>query len=472
MENLFQKPYLKGFAAYALAAFLIGLVGGFASLFSPAFMDELNLPYNNTTWTALAMAMSTAAFAPILGKLGDMTGRRLTLLIGIAVFILGNVLTAIADSLAFMLVARFIVGMGSAAVAPVVISYIITEFPPDKIAKGFAFYMFISGVSVIFGPSLGGWIIKYYGWRKMMWLCVAISAVVFVICTLIKDKKTSARKKTDDFDSIGAVFILVFFSLLLCVPSFGQNFGWRSGKFLFVIVAAFVSGIGLYVAEKKAVNPILKGNFIKRKAFILSVLILFLTQGLMQANMTNLIVFVNYTQPQNAVISGYAISIMYIGISLGAVILGPLADRYEPKKVLIGSLAVTGVGCAAMLLFSENTSVVLLGLSLGLLGFGLGGNGTILMKVVLSGLSAETSGAGTGTYGLFRDLAAPFGVVVFVPMFTNRVSGLINGGATEIAAAVDSVKLLSAVETGCVAIGIIAVLFLPRIYKDKKGEKI
>ena len=192
----------------------------------------------------------------------------------------------------------------------------------------------------------------------------------------------------------------------------------------------------------------------------------------MQANMTNLIVFVNYTQPQNSVISGYAISIMYVGMSLGAVILGPLADRYEPKKVLVGSLTLTGIGCAVMLLFSADTSVILLAASLGILGFGLGGNGTIFMKVVLSGVSAGDSGAGTGTYGLFRDLAAPFGVAVFVPMYTNRVSSLINGGATEIASATDSVKLLSAVEIGCVVIGIITVMFLPKIHKDKKGAKV
>jgi MFS family permease len=178
------------------------------------------------------------------------------------------------------------------------------------------------------------------------------------------------------------VFVLIFFSLLLCVPSFGQNFGWKSKAFFAVLAAALVSGSGLCLSEKKATNPIIKWSFIKRKAFILSVLALFLTQGLMQANMTNTIVFVNYTQPQNSVISGYAISVMYIGMSLGAVILGPLADRYEPKKVLIGSLALTGIGCAVMLLFSADTSLVLLAASLGILGFGLGGNGTVFMKVV------------------------------------------------------------------------------------------
>ena len=471
MEKLFQKPHIKGFVPYALAAFLVGLVGGFTSLFSPAFVEELNLPYNNTTWTALAMAMSSAAFAPVLGKLGDVAGRRFTLLMGVAVFTVGNVLTAAAPSLIFMLIARFITGIGTAAIAPVVISYIVTEFPHDKIAKGFALYMFISGISVIFGPTVGGLIIKYYGWRRMIWVCAAISAVVLILCALIKDKNTSARKKIKNFDGVGAVFVLIFFSLLLCIPSFGQNFGWQSKLFFAVLVASVIAGIGLYISEKNAVNPILKWSFIKRKSFVLSVLALFLTQGLMQANMTNIIVFINYTQPQNSVISGYAISVMYVGMSLGAVLLGPLADRYEPKKVLVGSLALTGIGSAVMLLFSADTSVFLLAASLGILGFGLGANGTIFMKIVLSGISAKDSGAGTGTYGLFRDLAAPFGVAVLVPLYTNRVSTLINTGTTAIVAAVNSVKLLATVELICVAGGIIAVLFLPQIY-NKKGEKI
>lgn len=471
LENIFKKPHIKGFTPYALAAFLVGLVGGFTSLFSPAFVEELNLPYNNTTWTALAMAMSTAAFAPVLGKLGDLIGRKITLLIGIAIFTFGSILTAIAQTLFFMLAARFIVGIGTAAIAPVVISYILTEFPQDKIAKGFALYMFISSVSVIFGPTLGGLIIEYYGWRAMIWVCVALSAVVFLLCFAIGDKKASVKKGIKNFDGVGAVFILIFFSLLLCVPSFGQNFGWQSKLFFMVLVATMISGIGLYIAEKKARNPIIQWGFIKRKAFVLSVVALFLTQGLMQADMTNIIIFINYTQPENSVISGYAISIMYIGMSLGAVILGPLADRYEPKKVLVGSLTLTGIGCAVMLLFSQNTSVLLFAASLGLLGFGLGGNGTIFMKIVLSGVPAKNSGAGTGIYGLFRDLAAPFGVAVFVPMFTNSVANLINAGTAEITAAIDSVKLLSVVELVCIAVGIFTVLFLPQIYKDKKGAK-
>ena len=463
-----NNAYIKGFIPYALAAFLIGLVGGFSAVLGPSFVQDIGIAYNNTTWTALAQAMSSAACAPILGKVGDVIGRKITLLLGIAVFTLGNVLSALANSLLFMLAARFVVGIGTAAMAPVIMAYIVTGFPQDKTAKGFSLYMLISSASVIFGPTLGGLIIAEYGWRAMVWVCVTICVCTFAACLITSGKEKVPRQRLQNFDGFGAVLVVLFFSLMLCIPSFGQNFGWTSKAFLFVLAAAAISLGGLIAAERKAVHPILSGRFMLRSAFILSILALFLTQGLMQANMTNTIVFVSYTQPDNSAISGYAISVMYLGMSLGAVLLGPLADRFEPKRILTGSLLLTALGCGILFLFSKSTSVLLLMAALGLLGFGLGGNGTIFMKVALSGLPPQEAGTGTGTYGLFRDLAAPFGVAVFVPLFTNRITGLIAGGTAAADAAVQSIRSLAIAELLCVAAGIAAVLFLPGI--RRKGD--
>ena len=454
--------YKQGFIPYALAALLIGLVGGFSTVLGPAFVQDIGIAYNNTTWTALAQAMSTAACAPILGKVGDMIGRVKTLLLGIAVFTLGNVLSAFANSLLFMLLARFVVGIGTAAMGPVILAYIATEFPQDQVAKGFSLYMLLSSASVIIGPTIGGLIVSTYGWRTLLWVCVAICAGIFAGCVVTSRNQASPRKPLQNFDVTGAVLILIFFSLMLCVPSFGQNFGWTSPPFLTVLGLAAVSLIALILAERRSPHPILSGSFIRRRAFILSVLALFLTQGLMQANMTNTIVFVNYTQPDNTAVSGYAISVMYVGMSLGAIVLGPLADKMEPKRILTGSFLLTGIGCGILLLFTEATSVLALMASLGILGFGLGGNGTIFMKVVLSGLSPQAAGAGTGTYGLFRDLAAPFGVAVFVPLFTNQITSRIAAGTADPTAAVASIHFLAIAELLCVALGIAAVAFLPK----------
>ena len=469
MGELQKKSYLSGFVPYALAAFLIGIVGGFTTVLAPAFVKDMGLDYNNTAWTALSMAISTATFAPVLGRLGDVWGRRATLFFGILVFTVGNILTASATSLMFMLIARFIVGAGSAAIAPAVIAYIVTEFPRDRVAGGFSLYMLISSVAVIFGPSLGSLIIETFGWRVMMWACVLLSATIFTACLLIREERTETRASLSGFDAIGSLFVLIFFSLALCIPSFGQNFGWDSAAFISVCIAAAVSFILLIFIEKRAKNPILQGDFMKRRSFVLSVIALFLTQGLMQANMTNIIVFVNYTQPESSVISGYAISIMYIGMSLGSILLGPLADKYEPKMILASSLGITGVGCAVMILFTEVTSVILLALSLGILGFGLGANATIFMRVVLHGVPPKRAGAATGTYGLFRDLAAPFGVAVLVPLFTNSVTDYVSSGGAAALGAVSSIRTLAIIEIICVAVGILTVLLLPKIHN---GEKI
>ena len=108
--------------------------------------------------------------------------------------------------------------------------------------------------------------------------------------------------------------------------------------------------------------------------------------------------------------------------------------------------------------------------ALGILGAGLGGNVTVFMRVVLTGLAPQDAGAGTGTYGLFRDLAAPFGVAVFVPLFTNQITDRIASGSMEATAAVESIHALAVVEIICVAVGLIAVIFLPNQREEKGNE--
>lgn len=456
--------YIKEFMPYGTAAFLVGIVGGFSTVLGPAFVQDINIPYNNTTWTALSQAISTAAFAPVFGKIGDAAGLRKTLLYGIAIYTAGNILSALSASLLFMMVSRFIVGIGSAAITPMVLAYIVTKAPKDSTGKLFSLYMLISSASVILGPSLGSIMINTKGWRFLLWICTAVCILIFIVCFTTIKKTERNMDSLKDFDYRGSAVILILFGLILCVPSFGQNFGWSSPAFLSVALGAIIFLFVLIRTEKASSDPILSGRFMKRKEFILPVLALFLTQGLMQANMTNIIIFVNYTLPENSVISGYAISVMYLGMSFGAVFIGPLADRFEPRYILTVSLLITGAGCASMFFFVENTPAALLALSLGLLGFGLGGNAAVFLKVVLTGVPAKDAGSGTGTYGLFRDITAPFGVAVFVPMFTNSITSLIANGISPISAAVSSVKVLASVEIICAVAGVITVMMLPKIH--------
>ncbi len=461
---------MKGFIPFAIAAAVLSLCGGFTAAVPASIAESWGMGESNaTTWITLAFAFGSAGMAPIMGKLGDVLGRRTAILIGIAIFGVGELLIGLCPVGAFipLLLFRFILGSGASMIAPVVISYILTEFPQDKMGKGLSIYMFIASAMVIFGPTLGGIVIKHSGWRLVMYICVALCVIAFLLCMAMVKKGASDKKCLAGFDVAGSVLVLIFFSLFLCIPSFGQSSGWSSKETLICIGAAVLALLLMVMREKRAAMPILNGKFMARKQFILPVIALFLTQGLMQSCMTNIIVFVQFTQ-NDPTLSGIATSVMYIGMAVGSIAIGPLADKREPRGVAAGALVLVAAGAAVQLVFNGTTSLAIFSLSLFLIGLGLGGNATIFMKVALSGLDAASAGAGTGTYNMFRDMSAPFGVAVFVPMFTSGMQQRIASGMEVVPAAVTAIHRTAWVQIVCVIIGIVVCFLLPKIYAKKE----
>lgn len=150
-----KSGYKRGFVPFAIAAAVLSLCGGFTAAAPSAIATSWGLGGTGTTWITLAFALSAAGMAPIMGKFGDLMGRRVGILTGLALMAVGEFMIGIAPSgaFAFVLVARFVLGAGAAVIAPVVIGYILTEFPANKTGQGFALYMFIASAMVIFGPT-------------------------------------------------------------------------------------------------------------------------------------------------------------------------------------------------------------------------------------------------------------------------------------------------------------------------------
>lgn len=475
METTNNNGYMKGFIPYAIAAAVLSLCGGFTAAVPTGIVNEWNMA-ESVTFITLAYSLGAAALAPIMGKLGDVLGRRTTLLVSMGLYTLGQLLIAITpQSLPLVLVFRFMVGVGAAGIAPVVMGYIMTEFPPEKMGQGFTIYMFIACGMVVFGPTLGGIVMTKTGWRPVMWICVVLCVIALVLVMIMVKKDEGPKKTLAGFDFVGAIFVLVFFAMVLCVPTFGQNNGWTDKVTLICIAVAVVSLIILVMVEKGKESPILSGKFMARKEFILPVIVLFLSQGLLQSCMTNIIVYAKYGF-EDSTLSGIATSVMYIGMALGTIVLGPQADKKEPRVVAALALVFVVIGAALQLLLGKTLSLPLTCAALFFIGLGLGGNGTIFMKVVLSGCSPELAGSGSGTYNVFRDMSAPFGVALFVPMMTGGLAAGIaermGAGMDQAAATLDycvtALHKVAYVQIVCVVIGIVVCLMLPKIYGDKK----
>lgn len=473
-----DRSYLNNFIPYGIAAAVLSLCGGITAAVPPNIVADWSLPETMVTWLALAYSLGAAVAAPIMGKLSDIIGRRATLLLGLAFFTVGPLLSALTPTGAVLLLIlfRFLAGVGASAIAPVVMAYIMTEFPQEKLGQGFMLYMVLSCGMVIFGPTVGGIILSRAGWRSILYICVVLAAAAWGTCFFLVKKQPKRQEISQPFDYAGAVLVILFFSMLLSIPTFGQNNGWMAAPTLICVGIGLLSLIGLVIAERKAKSPILNGKFMARKQFILPVTALFLSQGLLQSCMTNIITFAIVTTGDRT-LSGIATSVMYVGMTLGTVVIGPLADKKEPRIVAAAALVFVAAGAACQLLFTSATSLLLMCISMFLIGLGLGGNGTIFLKVALSGLEPKAAGSGSGTYNVFRDMSAPFGVALFVPMFS---AGLASGAQSLVAAgmaeaeakaqaAVNALHSTAWVQVFFVIASIVVCLLLPRIYKQKKS---
>lgn len=468
-----NNNYMKGFVPYAIAAAVLSLCGGFTasvpSAISTAWDADASL-----TFITLAYSLAAAAMAPIMGKLGGAIGRRKILMISMALYTAGQLLIAICpQNIPLLLVFRFMVGIGAAGIAPVVMAYIMVEFPPEKMAKGFTIYMVVACGMVIFGPTLGGIVMSVLGtadaWRTVMWICVALCVIAFIICFVkVKDNPNIPKSSMQGFDWGGAVFVLLMFGALVCVPTFGQQNGWGSSYTLISAAVAIVSLIILVAVEKKAANPMLDGKFMARKNFILPVVVLLLTQGLMTACLTEMIRF-GYAI-EKTTIASVAMSIEYLGMAIGTVVLGPMADKKEPKVVAAIALVFVAIGSAIMLLINADSGLLLMGGALFFVGLGLGGNATIFMKVALSGVAPEKSSSASGTYNVFRDMCSPFGVAIFVPMFVTGMSTRAAAGMAVAEAASSSLHSVAWVQLACVIAGIVVCFMLPSVHKKPAGQ--
>lgn len=469
-----KHGYVKGFIPFAIAGAVLSLCGGFTASVPSTIATLWNRGGDVTTWITLAYAVSFVGMAPIMGKLSDLFGRRTAILIGTGVFGIGELLIGICplDNIPLLLIFRFIAGCGGAAIAPPLVGYIMTEFPPEKTGKGFSFYMFLSTAMVIFGPTVGGIIIDKIGWRPVMYICFVLCLIGFLCCFIMikKKKEGEAKKAFAGFDGPGAVFVLLFFALFMCIPTFGQSYGWISFSTVICFGAAVIAFIFLILIERRAEKPILNGKFMARRQFILPVIILFLTQGLMQSCTTNTILFVLATQ-HTTTLSGIATSLLYLGMAIGAIGIGPIADKKEPKLVAAAALIFTAAGAALQLMFKADTGIVIFGLSLLLIGLGLGGNASTFLKVTLSGISPELSGVGSGTYTMFSNMAGPFGVAVFVPMFATGREHAIANGIDVARANVGSIRSTALVQIACVIVGIAVCFLIPRIYGTRRDKK-
>ncbi|MFB8775016.1 MFS transporter [Streptomyces broussonetiae] len=224
-------------AVLALGGIVVSLMQTLVIPIVPELPQLLHADASDTAWAVTATLLAAAVATPVMGRLGDMYGKRRMLLLSMAMLIAGSVTAGLSDSLAPMVVGRVLQGLAS-GVIPLGISIMRDELPTEKLGSATALMSASLGVGGALGLPAAALIADNFDWHALFWTSAALGVVAAALVLLLVPE--SKVRSGGRFDLVGAIGLAVGLVCLLLGISKGADWGWGSGTTLGLFAAAVV----------------------------------------------------------------------------------------------------------------------------------------------------------------------------------------------------------------------------------------
>ncbi|MBI0383590.1 MFS transporter, partial [Streptomyces albiflaviniger] len=203
----------------------------------PDLPELLHTSASDASWAITATLLAGAVATPVLGRLGDMYGKRRTLLLSLAMLVVGSVVCALSDTLAPMIVGRALQGF-SAGVIPLGISIMRDELPAERLGSAMALMSSSLGVGGALGLPGAAALAEHADWHVLFWVSASLGAVVIALVLAVVPE--SPVRGGGRFDLVGALGLSAGLLCLLLAISKGADWGWASGVTTGLFAAAVV----------------------------------------------------------------------------------------------------------------------------------------------------------------------------------------------------------------------------------------
>ncbi|GAA4496781.1 MFS transporter [Actinoallomurus oryzae] len=224
-------------AVLAFGGIVVSLMQTLVIPIVPELPRLLHATASNAAWAVTATLLAAAVATPVMGRLGDMYGKRLMLLFSLVMLVVGSVVCALSDSLTPMIVGRVLQGMAS-GVIPLGISIMRDEVPAERLAGATALMSASLGVGGALGLPAAALLADHYDWHTLFWVSAGLGVLVTLLVLLLVHE--SAVRSGGRFDLLGAIGMAAGLVCLLLGISKGADWGWTSRTTLGLFAAAVV----------------------------------------------------------------------------------------------------------------------------------------------------------------------------------------------------------------------------------------
>ncbi|MEN2740049.1 MFS transporter [Microbacterium sp. X-17] len=448
----------SAFAALAIGVASLALLQNLVIPVIPMIQHELGVTAEAASWTMTAWLIAAAVATPVLGRVGDLYGRKRTFLAVLAVGALGDLLAALSPSLEVLIAARVLQGVGG-ALFPLAFGLIRDLMPARRITGAIGAMSAIMAIGGAAGSVLAGPIAAAVGWRGLFLVPMAISIVGLVLTALLVGRTGPAARGR--IAVLPALLLSGWLVALLVPLSSGASWGWSSPLTLGLFLLAAMLFAAWIVVELRARQPLVDIRMLLSPAIwptnVASILVGaaafgfwgFLPQFLEVTAATG------WGLGLDTQAAGLVLLPLLIGVSAIGFVTGSLSRVVPLRAQLAGGGLLMGAAAVAAVLFHE--AAWQLAIAGGVFGIGIGLSYAAAASIIVQSVPADRVGVATGMNANLRTIGSAIGSAL--------TATLVFGGVASASAPPESGFAVAWITTACLALAggiLVAVVRPPR----------
>lgn len=469
-----KSHFIAIFSIVFLPMLLAAVDQTLLSTATPAIAKELG-DMQLASWIMIGYLLATAASVPVYGWLGDRYNRRNMLIVALLVFCLGSFFSALADSMAMLIMGRVIQGLGGGGLMSLSQALISELIPPRQRARFQGYFASLFAVASIGGPVIGGFVVTLLSWQWLFWGNIPIACfAIYRLLSLTNLPSTLPKRSVDWFGLI--LFPLIMTTFIFWLTVAGHRFAWVSLDSGLYIGALIIFSYIFIRQQRKADHSFLPLHLLVKREVYVPLISTFLFAACLFALIFFLPIYLQLGFASKASTSGLLLLPLTIGLITGSYCTGKIiANTGVPKWIPVIGMGIT---CVAFLLLGLLAAQPRLIATLGFFcGIGLGTVMPSTQLLIQSVAGKANLGRITSMASLSRSLGASVGTALFGTLIYALIPGFTHNDSIKLLLDSPKEDLINAFQIGFLLASVLAFLCMlnaasaPRIHLDELEAK-
>lgn len=418
-NELYQKRWIILFTVLS-ATFMATLDGSIVNVALPDMALKLKVNMAGIEWVVTSFLITIAATILIFGRLGDIKGKTRIFRYGVVLFTLGSLLCGFANSLAFLVVARIIQGIGASATMATNQGIITHVFPANERGKALGVLGTFVALGAMAGPPLGGFIVSSISWKYIFLVNVPVGIIVFILTIKVFPK--SIEVIDEGLDAVGSTLFAISVVSLFAAVVHGQTTGYNNITIIASFIISIVTFILFLVVESKSKEPLLELSIFKNSLFSISLICAFISFVAISASNIILPFYFQDTLKISPATTGLFMMISPVVLSIVAPLSGHMSDKIGSEILTFIGLIFTSTGLFLIGSLHENSPILFLVVFIIIMTIGNGMFQSPNNSLVMSTVPRHKLGIAGSVNALVRNLGFVVGTSVATLILYNKMS--------------------------------------------------